>query len=259
MSTAHWHWATHWAWNWRISSGSAGITIWSGGEGQVRIGIPTGGLVKRQIMIACQRQHTSSVSNMVRLEEKGELVLSLSSQWLSKKAAPKSLTRLRFTPDRPAAAPWASPPRTRTDTLCAGCRRVNISVTIWQVLTAGYWNTGRHLGKAMITTNLGRDSWLLFTLIQGKEPPSQPSYEPGDLHFKHLFKPQLHRITFYIYIFNHKLYISPPTMHVPHKIEHDWKLLLDLGSSFLDAPVDHIWRYVFHAAFTANSPVSHIT
>lgn len=33
----------------------------------------------------------------------------------------------------------------------------------------------------MITgTNPGRMSRLLFTLIQGKEPPSQPSYDPGE-------------------------------------------------------------------------------
>lgn len=65
----------------------------------------------------CVCQHTSSVSNMVRLEEKGELVLSLNSQWLSKKAAPRSLMRPGFMPLRPAAGPWASPPRTRTDIL----------------------------------------------------------------------------------------------------------------------------------------------
>lgn len=28
-------------------------------------------------------------------------------------------------------------------------------------------------------TNLGWESWVFFTLIQGKEPPSQPSYEPA--------------------------------------------------------------------------------
>lgn len=122
MSTAHWHWATHWAWNWLISSGSAGITIYIRQEKLLRAEMLMKGLINEthteaDYCFVCKCQHTSSVSNIVRLEENGELVLSLSSQWLSKKAAPRSLTRPKFTPARPAAWPWASPPRTRTDIL----------------------------------------------------------------------------------------------------------------------------------------------
>lgn len=29
-------------------------------------------------------------------------------------------------------------------------------------------------------TNLGEESRFFFTLIKGKEPPSQPSYDPGE-------------------------------------------------------------------------------
>lgn len=31
-----------------------------------------------------------------------------------------------------------------------------------------------------ISTDLGRESEVFLTLIQGKEPPSQPSYDPGE-------------------------------------------------------------------------------
>lgn len=38
-----------------------------------------------------------------------------------------------------------------------------------------------HLIILMITTtNLGKESQSFFTLIQGKESPSQPSYDPGE-------------------------------------------------------------------------------
>lgn len=72
-------------------------------------------LLNQWCLFLCQR--TSSVSNMVRLEENGELLLSPSSQWLSKKTEPRSL--MRFTPPRPDPGSCTSPPRTRTDILCA--------------------------------------------------------------------------------------------------------------------------------------------
>lgn len=33
-----------------------------------------------------------------------------------------------------------------------------------------------------IESNLGIESWFFFTLMQGKEPPSQSSYDPGETH-----------------------------------------------------------------------------
>lgn len=48
-----------------------------------------------------------------------------------------------------------------------------------------------------ITAHLGRESEFFLTLMQGKEPPSQPSYDPGETqhlcsllwisHFMHYF------------------------------------------------------------------------
>lgn len=149
---------------------------------------------------------------MVRLEENGELDFSLNSQWLSKKVAPRSFMRPRFIPLRPAAGPWASPPRTRTDILvmetfsawvCSKLISWCFYLNYWKILSTclpikmlKQNSSGR--GESVflpswilaiivviiitIESNLGIESWFFFTLMQGKEPPSQSSYDPGETH-----------------------------------------------------------------------------